>query len=115
MDTPIIRTQLTLDEFSAALGDSPEFAKVVVDTARRVLVLGVELHADGEQLLLDDGSQQENLWGANIYPKKSGDAQIEYISLINVRPRQGNRGMEIQDAGIRQAMASVIRSLFPLS
>ena len=115
MNTSIIRARLTPEECSTALGDSPEFAKVVVDTARRVLVLGVDLHADGEQLLLDDGSRQEDIWGANIYPTKSGDAQIEYVSLINIRPRQGNRGMDIQDANIRQAVVSVIRSLLPLS
>ncbi|TSC71668.1 MAG: hypothetical protein G01um101438_973 [Parcubacteria group bacterium Gr01-1014_38] len=115
MDTPIVRARLTAEEFSAALEDSPEFAKVVVDTARRVLVFGIDLHADGEQLLLDDGSRQEDLWGANIYPGKPPGGQIEYTSMINIRPRQGNRSMDITEATLRDAVASVIRSLLPLS
>lgn len=114
MEPRILRAPLSAEEVRAHLPEDADMVKVVVDVQRKILALGGALHADGEQVLLDDGSQQDNLWGANIYPKKSGDAQIEYTSLINIRPRQGNRSQSIQDPAIREAVASVIRTLLPL-
>ena len=79
-----------------------DMVKYVVDIERRVAAVGGELHADAEQLLLDSGSRQSNLWGANYYPGRGRDACIEYTSLINIRPAQGNRSMEIQDPAVRE-------------
>ena len=61
--------------------------KIVVDIRRRVLSGGGEMHADCESVLLDDGSEQDDLWGANWYPDEQ---RIEFESLINIRPRLGN-------------------------
>ena len=78
-----------------------DMVKYVVDVDRGVIALGGELHADGEELLLGDGSQQEQLWGANYYPGRGEAECIEYTSLINIRPSQGNRSMVIEDPEIR--------------
>lgn len=43
-----------------------------------------------EAYLLEQGSKQENLWGINIYPELTGDEMIEFDSMINLRPSQGN-------------------------
>jgi hypothetical protein len=51
--------------------------------------------------LLDGGSRQEDLWGANYLPGSSPDTCIEFTSLINIRPAHGNRSMEIQDEAVR--------------
>lgn len=85
--------------------------KAVVDVQRQIMALGGEMHADGERLLLDDGSRQEDLWGLNIFPDRSGDEFIEYTSLINIRPRQNNRSLEIQDAAIRIQVKDVVHAL----
>ncbi len=45
-----------------------DMVKYVVDIERGRAAVGGELHADAEELLLEDGSQQESLWGANYYP-----------------------------------------------
>jgi hypothetical protein len=60
--------------------------KIVVDLRRRTLAGGGEMHADCEALLLAEGSEQGDLWGANWYPFEQ---QIEFESLINIRPRLG--------------------------
>jgi hypothetical protein len=78
-----------------------DMVKFVVDVERGVAAVGGELHADAEQLLLEDGSRQENLWGANYYPGRGVDGCIEFTSLINIRPSQGNRSMEIEDDAVR--------------
>jgi hypothetical protein len=85
--------------------------KYVVDVERRVAAVGGELHADAEQLLLEDGSRQADLWGANYYPGKGRENCIEYISLINIRPAQGNRGMDILDPSIRQRVGDLTFAL----
>jgi len=78
-----------------------DMVKYVVDVERGVIGLGGEMHADAEQLLLEDGSRQADLWGANYYPGRGRDGGIEYTALINIRPAAGNRSMEIQDPALR--------------
>jgi len=82
--------------------------KIVVDVRRRFLSGGGEMHADCESILLDDGSEQDDLWGANWYPNEQ---RIEFESLINIRPRLGNRNILIQDENLRKHVESVIREL----
>jgi hypothetical protein len=78
-----------------------DMVKYVVDIERRLAAVGGELHADAEQLLLQSGSRQADLWGANYYPGRGPEECIEYTSLINIRPAQGNRGMLIADPDLR--------------
>jgi Protein of unknown function (DUF5674) len=78
-----------------------DMVKIVVDVRRGVAAVGGDLHADAEALLLHAGSDQQDLWGANYYPGVGEDRCIEYTALINIRPAQGNRSMEVQDAGLR--------------
>ena len=82
--------------------------KGVVDVQFGVLAMGGEYHMDANMILIENGSKQENVWGFNWYFDKSSNERIEYISLINIRPAQGNRVMEVQDKAIRDKMKSVI-------
>ena len=59
-----------------------DMVKYVVDVERRVAAVGGELHADAEQVLLEGGGRQHNLWGANYYPGRGAEECIEYTSLI---------------------------------
>lgn len=79
-----------------------DMVKYVVDVARGVIAVGGELHADAEQRLLEAESHQPDLWGANYYPGRGRDGCIEFTALINIRPAQGNRSMEVQDPAIRE-------------
>jgi hypothetical protein len=79
--------------------------KIVVDIEKKVLAGGSGMHFECEQLLLNDGCQQENLWGANWYVD---DQEIEFESLINIRPRQ-NRNIVIQDPEIQRAVEKITR------
>jgi hypothetical protein len=78
-----------------------DMVKYVVDVERGVVGLGGEMHADAEQVLLEDGSRQADLWGANYYPGRGREDCIEYTALINIRPAAGNRSMEIRDPAVR--------------
>ncbi len=88
-----------------------EMVKFVADVERDVIAVGGELHADAEQLLLETGSRQADLWGANYYPGRRREACIEFTALINIRPAQGNRSMEVQDPVIRERIRSLTFAL----
>jgi Protein of unknown function (DUF5674) len=88
-----------------------DMVKYVVDVERRIAAVGGQLHADAEQLLLEAGSQQEDLWGANYYLGRGPDDCIEYTALINIRPAQGNRSMLIADDAIRARVREITFAL----
>jgi hypothetical protein len=88
-----------------------DMVKLVVDVRRGVVAVGGELHADAEQLLLEQGSAQADLWGANYYPGRGPEGCIEYTALINIRPSQNNRGMEVQDSETRRTIREITYSL----
>lgn len=85
--------------------------KAVVDVERRILAFGAELHADDEAALLDDGSLQANLWGINLYPGQPDDGWIEFDSMINVRPAQGNRSRNVESESLRTRIREIVGSL----
>ncbi len=88
-----------------------DMIKYVADVERGVIAIGGELHADAEALLLEAGSAQGDLWGANYYPGRGRDGCIEFTSLINIRPSRGNPGMEVQDEGIRERIRALTFTL----
>jgi hypothetical protein len=88
-----------------------DMVKAVVDIDRRFIALGGDLHSDEERALLEQGSQQAHLWGINIYIAKARSEWIEFDSLINIRPRQGNRSRYVEDAGTRQLIHEILDSL----
>ena len=79
--------------------------KIVVDIKQEILAGGSGMHYECEQILLEQGSQQENLWGANWFPDEQS---IEFESLINIRPHQ-NRSIIIQDENICKEVERVTR------
>ena len=81
--------------------------KFVVDIRLRTIALGGEMHADAEEELLQAGSGQSDLWGANLWPWEQ-PPRIEHISLINIRPAADNRGMEILRDDVRTAVRAVV-------
>ncbi len=88
----------------AVFGD---MVKYVVDLRREVVAVGGEMHVDAEGVLLDDGSRQDDLWGANYRPGRGVDECIQYESLINIRPVRGNRGMYVESAELRQRIRAL--------
>jgi len=111
-DIVLVKTRLDRAELRRLVERHFEdMVKYVVDVAREVAAVGGELHADEEALLLEDGSRQDDLWGANYYPGRGEDACIEYTALINIRPAQGNRSMLIEDEGVRGKVREITRSL----
>lgn len=104
----LLRTRATAAQVADMLQEYESMIKLVVDVRRRVVAGGGEMACDGESVLLEEGSEQDDLWGANWYP---AEQEIVFESLINIRPRLGNRGILIQSEELRQQVASVAAEL----
>jgi len=91
-----------------------DMVKAVVDIELGIMVVGGELHADEEAMLLENGSKQENLWGINIYTDKPENERIEFDSMINIRPRQNNRSRDVLDKEIREKITVIVNNLVEL-
>jgi hypothetical protein len=94
-----------------AEGSFLDFVKAVVDIQKGIMAVGGELHADAEAILIQDGSAQQDLWGINIFLDKPQEQMIEFTSLINIRPREGNKSMEIQNDEVRNKIKRIIDKL----
>jgi len=82
--------------------------KAVIDVKKEIMAVDAELHADEEALLLEKGSRQEDLWGINIYPEMPENERIEFDSMINIRPSQGNRTRGVDAPEIRQKIMEIV-------
>ena len=110
----IVRDPIELSEVRVlALETYRDMVKGVADIRQGIIALGGEWHADANTELIRNGSLQTNVWGFNIYPDESGKNALEYISLINIRPAQGNREMELKHEGTRDAIRAIIKRLIP--
>lgn len=104
----LLKEKVTSAQVQEMLQEYDDMIKIVVDIRRRSLSGGGEMHSDCESILLENGSEQDDLWGANWYPNEQ---RIEFESLINIRPRVGNRNILIQDENLRKQVESITREI----
>jgi hypothetical protein len=104
----IIRARATRQQIAEMLESLETYIKLAVDVERELLAGGGVMHADCESALLDDGSQQEDIWGADWTPASQ---LVTFESLINIRPRQNNRSLDIEDPALRSRVAEITRNL----
>lgn len=104
----VIRNKATREQIEEVLEELDPIIKLAIDIGRGVLAGGGQMHADCEATLLEDGSRQEDIWGANWIPATQS---IESEALVNIRPKQANLSMTIQDAAIKSQVESIARNL----
>ena len=103
----ILQEPATHSQIDRMLQANRFYLKTVVDIHRRILAGGGEMHSDCEIILIDNGSQQTDIWGASWNPISQ---ELFYESMVNLRPRQ-NRSMEILDPSIREQVKQIIHRL----
>ena len=105
----IITESVTLNEIKAmAAATFGNLVKAVVDVERELIAVDAELHSDLEALLLEDGSKQKSLWGITLYPEIQGGDFVEFDSMINMRPSQGNRSRGVEDKELRKKIIEIV-------
>ena len=105
----VVTDRATPEQVRGMLEELGDYIKLVVDVHRRVIAGGGVMHADCEEALIEDGSQQADLWGAGWSPMGQ---RVRFDSLINIRPKQGNRSMQIDDPQLRGVVEAIIRERF---
>ena len=104
----IIRKKASEEEIEKMAEDFDGYIKIVVDVEREILAAGGKKHVDAEQMLLQDGSHQNDLWGGGL--DLDSDV-IDYNSMINVRPSQGNLSRDIMSVEMRKIFDLVVKRL----
>ncbi len=108
----IIFTQkVAPEEIKKMEEDYDGYIKFVVDVQKKIVAGGGERHVDGEQKLLESGSLQENIWGGGIDWETK---EIDYNSMINLRPQQGNPSRDVMSEDVRKQIDAIVRELFNL-
>ncbi|HET8709700.1 MAG TPA: DUF5674 family protein [Candidatus Saccharimonadales bacterium] len=102
--------KITIKELQEMAGKMyGSLVKADVDVAKKIIIVDMEMHADGEAELLENGSRQEDLWGINLYPEKFGtDEFIEFDSMINLKPRQNNLTRGVEDPALQQKIRDIV-------
>ena len=108
MSVLLIRQKATGEEIKEMLKSLENYVKVAVDISNGILAGGGVLHADCESVLLEEGSKQEDIWGADWYPEIK---EIRYEAMINISLRRNNRSREIQNPTVRETVGTVIKDL----
>ena len=112
MENFVVKKQLTIPELQAMAAETfGDMVKAVADISTGAVAFSNSMHSDAEKLLLEQGSAQENLWGFNIYPDNPEESMLEFQSLINIRPRQNNRTLEIQDTAVQEKVKSIVKKI----
>jgi hypothetical protein len=109
----IVKDQIALEELKQMSQKMFEnIVKAVLDIEKEIMVVDAPFHSDQEYLLLEEGSQQENLWGINLRPEHFGsDDFVVFDSMINLRPRQGNRSRSVENPVIQKKIRSIVSKL----
>lgn len=94
-----------------AVGTFGNLVKAVVDVDREIIAVDAELHSDLEALLLENGSKHKSLWGINLYPEMQGNDFVEFDSMINMRPSQGNRSRGIENEETRKKIIVIVAKM----
>lgn len=104
MDKPLPKKNI--EELHTTYGD---YMKITADIEEGNMVVGCELHADGEEVLLQKNSDQNNIWGGGIHLKNK---VIDCTAVLNLRPSRGNPSIEILNPETREKFISVVKTIF---
>jgi|SRR3989338_7211893 len=113
MEIRIIKKPISRQELSEiAKAGFGEMVKAVVDVEQGIMSIGGELHADEEVVLASRcNSKRPNTWGINLYPNRSGDSWIEFDSMVNIKPLEGNRSRGVENKDIQLKIKDIVSKL----
>jgi len=108
----IITDQITIKELKEMAEKMfGNLVKAVVDVNKEIMAVDGELHSDEQELLIENGSKYEDLWGINIYPEITDKNWIEFDSIINLKPAIGHRTREVENPEIREKIIQIVNKL----
>lgn len=85
------------------------YIKTVIDIDKKICSAGMDRHFEGEQILLQDGSKQSDLWGGGVDLETK---VVDFNSFINIRPSDNNTSNEIQNPELREKYEELTKYFF---
>ena len=104
-----IEKKLTKEEILDFQNKYGNYVKLTIDVKNGWVMVGCVLQADGEKILLEKGSEQNDIWGGGI---NFLDKQVDTTAVLNIRPNLGNDNLEILDQGIREKFIKIVKYYF---
>src|SRR3989344_7944960 len=104
----LVLKKLSKEELEKTSTDLSGYIKFVVDIEMKIMTAGGLRHVEGEELLLKKGSKQQDLWGGGLDLETD---ELDFDSMINLRPSQGNASREVLDEKIRSQIEKIVRSM----
>jgi len=110
MGIRIVKDRISRKEIQEIAGERfGDLVKAAIDIEKGIIALGAELHADAQvELIEKEGSSTEDVWGINLYPAETGDAFVEFDSMINLKPAFGNRTRGVDDESIQKKIREIV-------
>ena len=103
------KNPFTKDEIEKLKDSFEVYIKTVIDIEKKICSAGCDRHFESEKFLLDQGSNQKDLWGGGMDLETK---TIDCNSFINIRPAQKNSSNEIQNEKIRDKFNKIMRYFF---
>ncbi len=100
----------TEKELSLLSQELPGYIKLVADIENKILYGGCRLHADAEQILLKEGSKQENIWGGGV---DLNTKRMDFSAIANIRPSLDNPSPDILSKERRDKFELIVKKYFP--
>ena len=103
---------LTLEQITQAKERFRVYVKTVIDIRKKICCAGMDRHFEGEQILLQSGSRQSDIWGGGIDLETK---EIDFNSFINIRPQDHNLKNEIQSEQIKKIYSELTTFFFTIA
>ena len=112
MDIKILTEKIKMDEVHK-LAESwyGTMIKGTVDVAKRKVALGGDYHIESCEILVKNGSHQNDIWGFNIRFEEKLNGVLEFDSIVNIKPAKNNHTRNIYDEAIKNKCTEIIHSL----
>ena len=102
----VLDHKLTPQEFEQAREVYNDYIKTVIDIEKNIIAIGGEFHIDCEEVLIEQGSKLENLYGGGY---RVSTKEIEYMAMSNYKPSLNRTTYEIMDSKIREKICNLTR------
>ena len=102
-------TSYTKDEIEKLRKEFDDYIKTVIDLTKKTCSAGSNRHFESEKILLEQGSNQSDIWGGGI---DIDTKEIDFNSFINIRPIDNNTSNDILDARKRKLYDELTRYFF---
>ena len=101
MATHILEKPISItDVRKIAEEDYGTMIKGTVDIFKNIVAIGGDYHMETCELLVEKGSNHNNVWGFNIRFDDGDEASLEFDSLVNIKPALGNKSRSVENPEI---------------